>query len=194
LTLSRRHFGANSIGGRQAFGPPCRITLALRHQHRTCSKTERLSVSQVTSVTSMAERRTPLLPSGRNGVKSPCNRSLFSDLGRMPDESFGSQTVEKVGPRRWARDNSIWLRVDRCVTQRRPRSPLYRVRSPSFPGIRLRPAQTLTEERQRKSLASCCGYTLKWNPRARKATCLVGNFQMSNPGGRKTSRPNSRLP
>lgn len=33
-------------GGRQAFGPPCRFQLALRHQPRICSKTERLPAVQ----------------------------------------------------------------------------------------------------------------------------------------------------
>jgi hypothetical protein len=42
-------------------------------------------------------------------------------------------------------------------------------------------------------MASGCGYTLKWNRRARKAAPLNGNIQKSKPGGRKTSRPNSRF-
>lgn len=114
-------------------------------------------------------------------VKSSRHSSLVHGFGRRES---GITTT--------SRDLSIRLRLDQRVTRNRPRLVSYRVRSPSLQRRRFRPAQTPTEEGQGRSMASCCGNTLKWNRRAGEAARQNGNILEGKPCGRNTSRSGSR--
>jgi hypothetical protein len=88
-------------GGRQAFGHPGGLTLALRLQQRKHLKDRKSLVSTGRFGVREARGVRWLLPSGRSSAKSSRDLSLISSFGWMPDENFGFPTVEIGETRRW---------------------------------------------------------------------------------------------